>query len=172
MAIIKTFNNTSPQIHEDCWLAENAVVTGDVHIGAFSSLFYHAVIRGDVNKIRIGERVNIQDHSMIHGSYGKGDTIIGNDVTIGHRCIIHGCTIHDRVLVGMGAIILDDAIIEENVIIGAGALVTSGKVLKSGYLYTGFPAKQIKPLTDEMIQQYIDYSAAGYVKVSQTYKKG
>jgi len=107
---------------------------------------------------------------MIHGSYGKGDTVIGDDVSIGHRCIIHGCQIQNKVLIGMGAIILDDTVIEENVIVGAGALVTSGKVLKSGYLYAGFPAKQIKPLDDKMIEQYINYTATGYVQVSQTYK--
>jgi len=172
MVNVKSFKNHHPKIHDEAWVADDAIITGQVSIGAFSSIFYKTVIRGDVNNIVIGERTNIQDHSMVHGSYNGRDTIIGDGITIGHRAIIHGCEIHSNSLIGMGAIILDNAIIEEHVILGAGSLVTMGKVLKSGYLYMGSPARQVKALDAKMIEDYILRSAAGYVDVSQAYKLG
>ena len=172
MADIRPFNSKKPIIDDSAWIAPDAVITGDVEIGELSSMFYKTVIRGDVNRIIVGNSTNIQDHSMIHGSYGGRDTVIGDHVTIGHRAIIHGCEIHSNSLIGMGAIILDNTVIEEHVIVGAGALVTMGKTLKSGFLYAGSPARQIKPLSQEMIEEYIYKSAKGYVTVSQAYKLG
>ena len=162
-------NGKNPQIPSSTWVAENATVTGDVVFGEDCSVWFQVVIRGDVNKIRIGDKVNIQDASIVHGTNGRGDTIIGNNVSIGHRAIIHGCQIEDNVLVGMGAIILDEAVIESNVIVAAGAVVTSGSRLKSGYLYAGIPAKQVKPLAQEMIDYFIKGTAAAYVEYSGYY---
>jgi len=161
---------TSPEIPKSSWIAENATVTGDVKCGEDCSIWFQVVIRGDVNKIRIGNRVNIQDASIVHGTTGRGDTIIGNDVSIGHRAIIHGCKINDNVLIGMGAIVLDDVVVESNVIVGAGAVVTSGTILKSGYLYAGVPAKQIKPLEEEKVEFYIKGTAAAYIEYASYYK--
>ncbi|MEM9549320.1 MAG: gamma carbonic anhydrase family protein [Bacteroidota bacterium] len=170
MPIIEV-NGTAPIIPESTWAAENATITGDVIFGEECSIWFQVVIRGDVNKIRIGNRVNIQDASIVHGTTGRGDTIIGNNVSIGHRAIIHGCCIHDNVLIGMGAIVLDDAVVESNVVVAAGAVVTSGTVLKSGYLYAGIPAKQIKPLKEEMIDYFIKGTAAAYIEYSSYYNK-
>jgi len=161
----------TPEIPSSSWIAENATVTGDVICGEECSIWFQVVIRGDVNKIRIGNRVNIQDASIVHGTAGRGDTIIGNNVSIGHRAIVHGCEIHDNVLIGMGAIVLDDVIVESNVIVGAGAVVTSGSVLKSGFLYAGIPAKQIKPLEEGKVDFYIKGTAAAYVEYSKYYSK-
>ena len=160
----------APAIPDSTWVAENATITGDVAFGEECSVWFQVVIRGDVNKIRFGNKVNIQDASIVHGSAGRGDTIIGNNVSIGHRAIIHGCTIHDNVLIGMGAIILDDAIVESNVIVAAGAVVTSGAILESGYLYGGIPAKKIKQLEEEKVDYYIKGTAAAYVEYAQYYK--
>ncbi len=172
MALIKPYGGTSPIIDPSSFIAENATLTGDIVIGKESSIWYQVVIRGDANKIIIGDRVNIQDASVVHGTHGRGDTIIGNDVSIGHRAIIHGCKISDRVLIGMGAIILDDTIIEENVVVAAGALVTQNKVLESGYLYAGIPAVKKKKLDPGMMQVYIDGTAATYVSLSRAYMNG
>ncbi len=161
----------TPIIPTSTWVAENATITGDVQCGEECSIWFQVVIRGDVNKIRIGNRVNIQDATIVHGTTGRGDTIIGDNVSIGHRAIIHGCQIQDNVLIGMGAIVLDDAIVESNVIVAAGAVVTSGSVLKSGFLYAGIPAKQIKPLEEEMLDYYIRGTAAAYIEYSSYYKK-
>lgn len=169
MAIISV-KDWTPKIADSTWIADNATITGDVECGEQCSIWFQVVIRGDVNKIRIGNRVNIQDASIVHGTNGRGDTVIGNDVSIGHRAIIHGCRIHDNVLIGMGAIVLDDVVVESNVIVAAGAVVTSGTVLKSGFLYAGVPAKAIKPLEEEKIDFYIKGTAAAYVGYSEYYK--
>lgn len=171
MALIVPLNNFTPQIDDSVWLAENATITGNVTIAAQSSVWFQVVIRGDVNKIIIGEKVNIQDGAVVHGTLGRNDTVIGNNVSIGHRAIVHGCQVADNVLIGMGAIVLDDAILEENSLIAAGAVVTSGTVVKSGFLYAGIPAKPIRPLGDSMIAQYIQGTAEGYVEFSSWYKK-
>lgn len=168
MSILK-IKGFTPKIDNTCWVAENATVTGDVEIGSESSIWFQSVIRGDVNSIRIGNRVNIQDAAIVHGSTGKQDTVIGDDVSIGHRAIVHGCTIHNNVLVGMGAIILDGAIIESNVIIGAGAVVTVGAILESGFLYAGVPAKKIKPLENGKHDLFISATAASYVENKNLY---
>jgi len=170
MALIKEVNGILPVIHKTAWIAENATVTGNVTIGEESGIWFQTVIRGDCNRIVIGDYVNIQDQSMVHGTTGRGDTIIGNYVSIGHRAIIHGCKIQDHVLVGMGAIVLDDTIIESKVIVAAGALVTSNQVLKTGWLYAGIPAKPIKEITPEMYRSYIERTAASYVKYKEQYR--
>jgi len=170
MALIIPINNLTPQIDTSVWLAENATITGDVTIGAQSSVWFQVVIRGDVNKIIIGENVNIQDGSIVHGTLGRNNTVIGDNVSIGHRAIVHGCQVANNVLIGMGSIVLDDAVLEENSLIAAGAVVTSGTVVKSGYLYAGIPAKPIRPLEDNMIAQYIKGTAKGYIEFSSWYK--
>ncbi len=170
MALLKAIRGISPSIDESCYVAENAVITGDVQIGKNGSIWFHTVIRGDCNKIIIGDNVNIQDLTMVHGSTGRGDTIIGNNVSIGHRAIIHGCQIRDNVLIGMGAIILDDTIIESDVIVAAGAVVTANQVLKSGWMYAGIPAKPIKEISPEMAQVYIQGTAKGYIEYAKLYK--
>jgi len=158
-----------PTIDKSVWVADNATVTGDVIIGKNSSIWFQVVIRGDVNQIQIGENVNIQDASIVHGTHGKAATVIGNNVSIGHRAIIHGCTLHDNVLIGMGAIVLDDAVVESNVIVGAGAVVTGGSRLESGYLYAGIPAKKIKPLDEAKSDFYVKGTAAAYVEYRKYY---
>lgn len=167
---ILKYKGITPDIANSVWIAHNAIVTGNVSIGQNSSVWFNAVIRGDANKIIIGESVNIQDHSMVHGTTGQRDTILGNYITIGHRAIIHGCTIHDHVLIGMGAIILDNAVIQSNVIVGAGAVVTEDSILESGHLYAGVPAKKIKAYDLDTIHQSIDASAKAYVEYASNYK--
>lgn len=171
MALIIEVNGKKPQIDASCFIAENATVTGDVIIGKDSSLWFQAVIRGDVNKIIIGDEVNIQDGAIIHGSYGQGDTVIGDRVSVGHKAIVHGCTVKNDVLIGMGSIILDDAVLHSGCIIAAGAVVTKGTICESGWIYAGTPAKKIKQLSSEQIEQNIDMTAKGYTIFSQFYKK-
>ena len=168
--MIKDILGKSPQIDESAWVAENAVIVGDVIIGVDTSIYFYSIIRGDVNQIRIGDRSNIQDSCMIHGSTGKQDTIIGNDVTIGHKAIIHGCVIEDHSLVGMGATILDDATVESNAIVAAGSVVPPRKVIKSGYLYGGVPAQIIRELNPHEVEAMIKDTASNYVKLSKEYK--
>lgn len=170
MPLILPFGGDTPQIDPNAWVAENATITGNVIIGAQSSVWFQTVIRGDVNKIIIGKRVNIQDGSMVHGTYGRNDTIIEDGVSIGHRAIIHGCHIKENVLVGMGAIVLDDAILESGCIVAAGAVVTAGSHLESGFIYAGIPAKKIKPISPEQAQIYLKGTSDAYVKYSAAYK--
>ena len=165
-----TVNGITPKIHPTAWVAETAILTGDLEIGAHSSIWFGVVIRGDVNKIRLGKNVNIQDLSMVHGTVGRGDTILGDNVSVGHRAIIHGCKIEDNVLIGMGAIVLDDVLVPSNTIIAAGAVVTSGTKLESGYIYAGTPARKLKPLDPVKAQLYIEGTAAGYVGYKELYK--
>ncbi|MEO1451249.1 MAG: gamma carbonic anhydrase family protein, partial [Bacteroidota bacterium] len=138
---------------------------------AQSSVWFQAVLRGDVGAIRIGKRTNIQDHALLHCSTGRTPTLVGNDVVIGHRAILHGCTVEDAVLIGMGAIILDEAIVPTHTIVAAGALVTEGKTLESGFLYAGVPARKLKPLTPQQIAG-IPTGAAGYVEKAAWYRQG
>ena len=161
----------TPSIDPTTWVADNAIVTGDVTIGKECSIWFHTVIRGDCNKIIIGNNVNIQDGSMVHGTVGRGDTILGDNVSVGHRAIIHGCQIEPNVLVGMGAIVLDDVVIPSNTIIAAGALVTSGMKLESGYVYAGVPAKKMKKIDDVMAQVYIEGTAQHYTQYKEWYNK-
>ncbi|MEN9369179.1 MAG: hypothetical protein RI952_44 [Bacteroidota bacterium] len=149
MPLIKAVNGVSPIIDSTVFIAENATIVGQVTIGAGSSVWFNAIIRGDVNTITIGERTNIQDAAMIHCTYQKASTQIGNDVSIGHLAIIHGCTIHDHVLIGMRALVMDHAVVEPYCIIAAGALVLENTICESGYIYAGTPAKKIKPISAE-----------------------
>lgn len=162
MALIKTVRGFTPQFGEHIYLADNATIIGDVIMGNNCSVWFQSVIRGDVNSIRIGDQVNIQDGAIIHCTYEKSKTIIGDQVSIGHKAIIHGCEIKSRVLIGMGAIIMDHAIVEECVIVAAGAIVLENTHLESGYIYGGIPAKKLKKIDQENIQFYIERTAANY----------
>lgn len=168
--MIYEFLKKSPFFDETVFIAPSADIIGDVELGSDSSVWFNTTIRGDVNYIRIGERTNIQDNASIHVMNQTGPTVIGNDVTIGHNAMVHGCTIRDRVLVGIHATILDEAIIPSDVIIAAGTLVPPGKELESGYLYMGSPAKKSRKLTNEEIAS-IKQSAQNYVKYQRTYRQ-
>jgi len=164
MAIIKTVRGIVPTWQEGCFLADNAVLAGDVILGKNCSVWFNTVLRGDVNFIRIGDDSNIQDGAVIHGTYQKYGTTIGNRVSVGHSAVIHGCTIEDDCLIGMGAIVLDGAVVQKGALIAAGAVVLEHTIVESGYLYAGVPAKKIKALSAEMIegikknaQQYLMY---------------
>jgi len=175
MSNIRSFEGLVPLIDDTAWLDPTSLVIGDVEIGAHSSLWPGVVVRGDINRIRIGSDSNIQDGSVLHNSHdgpfmpGGSPLIIGNGVTAGHKVILHGCEIGDRCLIGMGAILMDKAVVEPDVMIGAGSLVPPGKVLQSGHLYTGSPARPSRELTDEE-REYLVYSAAHYVKLAQRHR--
>ena len=168
--VIKKLNGKEPQIGNDCFIAETAVIVGDVRMGDQCSIWYSAVLRGDVHYIKMGNKVNIQDNATIHCTYKKYPTNIGNNVSIGHNAIVHGCTIHDNVLIGMGAIVMDDCVIESNSIVAAGAVVTKGTKVESGTIYAGMPAKKIKDISEELSSGEIDRIANNYVKYSNWYK--
>ena len=169
MPLIKSINNITPKILEGVFLADNAVVVGDVIIGKESSVWFNTVIRGDVNSIIIGNSVNIQDGVVVHCTYQKTKTIIGDNVSIGHNAIIHGCEIRNNVLIGMGAIIMDNVVIEENSIIAAGAVLTKGTYVKQGSLFAGVPAKFKRSLFDEEIENSIIKTAENYKKYLSWY---
>lgn len=165
MPVILPVKDKAPHFGKDCFIAENATIVGDVEMGANCSVWFNAVIRGDVHYIKIGNNTNIQDGAVIHATYLKAPTTIGNNVSIGHNAIVHGCNLHDHVLIGMGAIVMDNAIVQSYVIIGAGSVVLEKTICESGFLYAGTPAKKIKPLTyeqkallDKLPQNYIMYS--------------
>ncbi|MFT5886513.1 MAG: carbonic anhydrase/acetyltransferase-like protein (isoleucine patch superfamily) [Arcticibacterium sp.] len=149
MATILPVKGISPTITDSCWLAPNATVVGDVKMGEDCTVWFNAVLRGDVNAIRMGDKVNIQDGAVIHCTYEKTETIIGNNVSIGHNAILHGCQVEDEVLIGMGAIVMDGAVIGKNAIIGAGAIVTSNTRVPSGTIWVGNPAKFLKAVSPE-----------------------
>ena len=169
MPLIKSINNITPKILEGVFLADNAVVVGDVIIGKESSVWFNTVIRGDVNSIIIGNSVNIQDGVVVHCTYQKTKTIIGDNVSIGHNAIIHGCEIRNNVLIGMGAIIMDNVLIEENSIIAAGAVLTKGTYVKSGSVFAGVPAKFKRSLFEEEIENSIIKTAENYKKYLSWY---
>lgn len=171
MPIIKPVNGKSPEIQEDCYIAENATIVGEVTIGKQCSIWFNAVIRGDVNFIKLGDKVNVQDGAVIHATYKTSPTTIGNNVSIGHNAIVHGCTIHDNVLIGMGSIVMDDCVIESNSIIAAGAVVTKNTKVEGGSIYAGTPAKKIKDISKELINGEINRIADNYVKYSSWFKE-
>ncbi|WP_053989893.1 gamma carbonic anhydrase family protein [Mangrovimonas sp. TPBH4] len=171
MPVIKPVNGKFPQIPEDCFVAENATIVGEVSMGSQCSVWFNAVIRGDVHFIKMGDKVNIQDGAVIHATYQKSPTTIGNNVSIGHNAIVHGCTIHDNVLIGMGSIVMDDCVIESNSIIAAGAVVTKNTVVESGSIYAGVPAKKVKDISEELISGEIDRIANNYVKYSSWFQE-
>lgn len=163
MALIKEVRGFTPRLGEGCFLAENAVVVGDVVMGDRCSVWFHAVVRGDVNAVRIGHRVNIQDGAVLHCTYERAALTIGDDVSIGHRAIVHGCTVHDKVLIGMGAIVMDHAVIGSGSVIAAGAVVTQGTVVEPGSLMAGVPARRIGPVSPELSEGEIERIARNYL---------
>lgn len=169
MALIKSLNGTEPAFGSNCFLAETAVIIGDVAMGDNCSVWYGAVLRGDVHHIRIGNNTNIQDNAVVHATYRKSPTSIGNSVTIAHGAIIHGCTIHDNVMIGMNAVVLDDAVIESNSIVAAGSVVTKGTIVKSGSVYAGIPAVKIKDISPELLEGEIIRIANSYQMYSGWY---
>jgi len=171
MALIKTVLDKTPRIGEGCFLADNATLIGDVVMGDQCSVWFHAVVRGDVNYIRIGNQVNIQDGVVIHGTFEKAATEIGNYVSIGHNALIHGCTVNDNVLIGMGATVMDNCVVEEKSIVAAGAVVLENTVVESGSIYAGVPAKKVKEVNPELFEGEIQRIAQNYVLYSSWYQK-
>jgi len=171
VALVQTLNGKTPKIGEKCFLAETATLIGDVEIGDNCSIWYNAVLRGDVHYIKIGNNTNVQDNSVIHATYKKSPTNIGNNVTIAHGAIVHGCTIHDNVMIGMNAVVLDDAVVQSNSIIAAGSVVTKGSIVESGFVYGGIPAKKIKEISKELLEGEIIRIANAYEIYASWYKK-
>ena len=169
--MIRTFQGIKPTIPQSCFIEDTAVIIGDVVMGEECSAWFHAVIRGDVNYIRIGNRTNVQDLCMLHVTHDTHPLIIGDDVTIGHNVVLHGCTIHNRVLVGMGAIIMDGAVIGEDSVVGAGALITEDTVVPPKSLILGSPAKVKRPVTEQELA-WIRESAQNYIRYSRQYLSG
>ena len=170
MAIIKKLNGHTPKFGKNCFLADNAAIIGDVEMGDDCSIWFGAVLRGDVHSIRIGNKVNIQDNATIHATYKKSPTNIGNNVSIAHNAVIHGCTIKDNVLIGMGAIVLDDAVVESNTIVVAGSVVTKGTVVESGWVYAGTPAKKMKQLGEELLKGEVERIVNAYSMYASWYE--
>lgn len=171
MALIKAVRGKSPTFGENNYLAENATIVGDVVMGNDCSVWFNAVIRGDVNSIRIGNKVNIQDGAVIHCTYEKTKTTIGNNVSIGHNAIVHGCTLHDNVLVGMGAIVMDNVVVGSNTIIAAGAVVLENTQVEAGCIYAGIPAKKVKTINPDLIHGEINRIAINYLMYAGWFKE-
>ena len=170
MAIIKKLNGHTPKFGKNCFLADNAAIIGDVEMGNDCSIWFGPVLRGDVHSLRIGNKVNIQDNATIHATYKKSPTNIGNNVSIAHNAVIHGCTIKDNVLIGMGAIVLDDAVVESNTIVAAGSVVTKGTVVESGWVYAGTPAKKMKQLGEELLKGEVERIVNAYSMYASWYE--
>ncbi|MDX9705077.1 MAG: gamma carbonic anhydrase family protein [Weeksellaceae bacterium] len=170
MALIRELGEKKPQLGENCFLAETATLIGDVSMGNDCSIWYNAVLRGDVHFIKIGNKVNVQDNAMIHCTYQKSPTTIGDQVSIGHNAIVHGCTIHSNVLIGMGAIVMDDCIVESYAIVAAGAVVTQNTHIREGEIWAGIPAKKIGVVSQKLREGEIERIANNYVKYSSWYK--
>lgn len=170
MAIIMHVEGIYPQFGENCFIAPNATIVGDVIMGADCSIWFNAVVRGDVNSIRIGNKVNIQDGAVIHCTFKRTQAIIGNNVSIGHNAIVHGCTVKDNVLIGMGAIVMDNAEVGSNSIIAAGAVVLEGTKIPPGSIYAGVPAKKVKDIDLSQITGEIDRIAGNYIKYADWFR--
>ncbi|AMQ56603.1 gamma carbonic anhydrase family protein [Algoriphagus sanaruensis] len=169
MALILAVKEIAPSFGENCWLAPNSTIVGDVVLGKNCTVWFNAVIRGDVHEIRIGDETNIQDGAIIHCTYQKAPTYIGSQVSIAHNACVHGCTIHDRVLIGMGAIVMDGAVVHSDSVIAAGAIVLAGTVVESGSIYAGIPAKKVKEITPEM-REVIARTAKNYPMYASWYE--
>ena len=169
--LIKSVRGYKPSFGKDCYFAENCTIIGDVIIGDQASVWFQAVIRGDVNSIRIGNKVNIQDGAIIHGTYKKASTNIGDNISIGHNAIIHGCKLHDNVLIGMGSIIMDDCVIHSNSIIAAGSVLTKNTIVPSGSIFAGIPAKKIKEIDQNLQKNEVERIAENYLFYANWYKK-
>ena len=170
MAIIRPFGGKAPRLHESAFAVDDAVIIGDVDVGERSSIWFGAVVRGDVNHIRIGARTNVQDHCVVHVTGHTHPTVVGDDVTLGHRVTLHGCTVKDRCLVGIGAVVLDGAVVGESSIVGAGALVPPGMVVPSGMLAVGSPARVKRELTPEEVEFFVR-SAERYRGYAEQYRR-
>ena len=170
MPVILPVNGINPQMGNDCFIAPNATIVGDVVMGDQCSVWFNAVIRGDVNSIRLGNKVNVQDGAVIHCTFERSKTIIGNNVSIGHNAIVHGCVIYNNVLIGMGAIVMDNAQVGTNSIIAAGAVVLENTVIEPGSIYAGVPAKKVKDISQELINGEINRIAENYLKYSNWFK--
>ena len=170
MAQILSVRGKTPQLGPNCFIAPNATLVGDIKMGADCSIWFNAVVRGDVNFIKMGDKVNIQDGACIHCTFEKCGTTIGNSVSIGHHAIVHGCTLHDHVLVGMGAIIMDKAVVHSNTIIAAGAVVLENTVCEPNSIYAGVPAKKVKTISPELKEGEIDRIANNYVRYAEWYQ--
>ena len=163
MALILPVEGVFPKWGDDCFVAPNCTIVGDVEMGSQCSIWFNAVLRGDVNSIRMGNKVNVQDGAVIHCTYKRTKAIIGNQVSIGHNAIVHGCTIHDNVLIGMGSIVMDNAVVHSNTIIAAGAVVLEGTICEGGAIYAGVPAKKVKEISAEKVEGEINRIAKNYV---------
>jgi carbonic anhydrase/acetyltransferase-like protein (isoleucine patch superfamily) len=170
MPVILPVKGVSPQFGKNCFIAPNATIVGDVIAGDDCSVWFNAVVRGDVNIIRMGNKVNIQDGAIVHCTYQKTEVHLGNNVSVGHNAIVHGCTVHDNVLIGMGAIVMDNCEIGSNTIIAAGAVVTEGTKVPSGCIFAGVPAKKVKDISEELIGGEIDRIANNYLMYSGWFK--
>lgn len=170
MALILPVEENYPQWGENCFIAPNATIVGDVIMGDECSIWFNAVVRGDVNSIRIGNKVNIQDGAVIHCTYQKTKALIGNNVSIGHNAIVHGCTIEDNVLIGMGSIVMDNALVQSHTIIAAGAVVLEGTICEGGAIYAGVPARKVKTISTEKIEGEINRIANNYVGYAQWFE--
>jgi len=170
MALIKSCRGNTPLFGDNCWLAENATIVGDVRMGNDCSIWFNAVVRGDVNSIRMGNQVKVQDGAVIHCTFEKTKVNIGNNVSIGHNALLHGCEIGDDVLIGMGSIVMDNCIIESNCIIAAGAVLLEGTKVESWTIYAGVPAKKVKSLSPELFEGEVKRIAKNYVKYASWFK--
>ena len=171
MATILSLQGKDPQFGENCFIAPNATIVGEVSMGNECSIWFNAVLRGDVHYIKMGNKVNVQDGAVIHCTYLKHPTTIGNNVSIGHNALVHGCTIHDNVLIGMGSIVMDGCVVHSNSIIAAGAVVLEGTIVEEGSIYAGVPAKKVKMVSEAMITGEINRIANNYVKYSSWFEE-
>lgn len=170
MAVILPVKGVHPQIPESCFVAPNATIVGDVVMGEECSVWFNTVVRGDVNCIRMGNKVNIQDGAVLHCTYEKTRVVLGNNVSIGHNALVHGCTVGNNVLIGMGSIVMDNVVIGENSIIAAGAVVLEGTQVPAGSIYAGVPAKKVKDISEELLKGEVDRIANNYVMYSSWFK--
>ncbi|MEN8249461.1 MAG: gamma carbonic anhydrase family protein [Bacteroidota bacterium] len=170
MALILPVEGIEPQFGDNCYIAENATIVGEVRMGKNCSIWFNAVVRGDVNSIDIGDNTNIQDGAIIHGTYQTAKTVIGNNVSIGHGAIVHGCTLKDNVLIGMGAIVMDNCVVESGSIIAAGAVVLEDTIIEANTIYAGVPAKKVKKVDDKRGDVFAR-TARNYIKYAEWFKK-
>ena len=170
MAVIMHVNGVYPKFGDDCFIAPNATIVGDVETGSQCSIWFNAVVRGDVNSIRMGNKVNVQDGAIIHATFEKTKAIIGNNVSIGHNAIVHGCTLHDNVLIGMSSVVMDNVVVNSNTIIAAGAVVLEGTICEAGSIYAGVPAKKVKDISEELVHGEIDRIANNYIRYAGWFK--
>ena len=171
MALIRPCRDKEPTWGDDCWFAENSTIVGDVEMGDHCSVWFSAVIRGDVNSIRMGNKVNIQDGAVIHATFEKAATTLGNNVSVGHNALVHGCTVEDNVLIGMGSIVMDNCYIESGSIIAAGAVLLEGTRVEAGSVYAGVPAKKVKSISPELFEGEVMRIANNYLRYSSWFKE-